>query len=99
MKLTLPGEFAAIDDATREQLSSFLNPSSEIEDDRPNSNKLGAIMYIEEKPKQNADGKSNTKPPKDPKHPSNSRPGTENHFFCFNILKLERRMFPVDVPW
>jgi len=49
-KLTLPEMFAPIDDATQRELTSFLNPSLEIEDDRPNCDKLGTIMYIEEKP-------------------------------------------------
>ena len=50
MKLTLPSEFASIDDATEKELTFFLNPSFEIADERRKSDKLGTIMYIEEKP-------------------------------------------------
>lgn len=50
MKLTLPPEFPPIDEATEKELTFFLNPSFKIADERPKSDKLGTIMYIEEKP-------------------------------------------------
>jgi hypothetical protein len=50
MQLTLPPEFAQIDDAVEAQLTCFLNPSFAITDEPPRSDKVGTIMYIEEKP-------------------------------------------------
>lgn len=50
MKLTLPAEFKPVDDATEKELITLLNPSVETQDARPQNEKLGTIMYIEEKP-------------------------------------------------
>ena len=50
LKLTLPLGFPPIDDATEKELTCFLNPTIEIADERPKIDKLGTIMYIEEKP-------------------------------------------------
>ena len=50
MELTLPDEFPTLDDATKKELFSFLNPIFEVDDESPRSETIGEVMYIEEKP-------------------------------------------------
>ena len=50
MELTLPGDFPPLERKAKEDLISFLNPSSEIANAQPQTGKRGSIMYIEQKP-------------------------------------------------
>ena len=50
MELTLPDDFATLDDATKKELISILNPILEVDDESPKVDTKGEIMYIEEKP-------------------------------------------------
>jgi hypothetical protein len=47
-ELTLPRDDLPINDETKEELQTFLNPG--FEDENPKTEKRGTIMYIEEKP-------------------------------------------------
>lgn len=50
-ELALPQDYPQIDDDTKEALIAFLNPQDESPtDESPTTEKLGIIMYIEEKP-------------------------------------------------
>jgi hypothetical protein len=50
LELTLPHDCPPIDDDMEENLIELLSLSFEIEDEKPRREKLGVIMYIEEKP-------------------------------------------------
>ena len=50
MELTLPVDLPPLDDTTKRELISFLNPIFEVDDESPKVDTKGEIMYIEEKP-------------------------------------------------